>query len=274
MTLNILISTIDQGITKVGNILRPSQPAIKYIVSQQFRDENFKVVPEQLNRPDVVVSQIPGAGLSRNRNNAIKLADGDVAIIADDDVRYLPDSFQTILEVFEDDPELDVACFKIKTLAGEPEFKDYPSEPLLFKNSFHHYISSIEIAFKTKSINENEIWFDERFGIGAKQFKAGEEEIFIHDCIKAGLKVMYFPYYIVKHPYYSSAKGIPMFQKQRNMLRGAVNARIHGWKSIPKAFYDTATNFPILIRNKRNPFCYLAERLRAIIDTFKTDREK
>lgn len=274
MLLNILISTIDDGIDRISQVLLQPQANVLYIISHQYRNNRYKTIPASLDRQDVLVSQIPGSGLSHNRNNAIKLADGDIALIADDDATFLPDSFQTIIEVFKNDPELDVACFKIKTPDGEPEFKEYPSEKLLFKNCFHHYISSIEVAFKIKSIKENNIWFDERFGIGSGKFNAGEEEIFVCDCIKAGLKVMYFPHYIVKHPYFSSAKGIPMYQKERNMLRGAVNARVHGWKSVPKAFYDTAKNFFLLISQKRNPVFYLIERLQAIIFVFRSNEGK
>lgn len=275
MNVEVLICTLDEGIFRVENLLQHEQPGVSYLVSHQYTDDRYLIVPDVLlQRKDVRIVPLSGRGLSRNRNNALKNATGEIGLIADDDVTYLPDSFQTIAEIFNNDPVLDVACFKIKTLAGEPEFKDYPTEPLLFKNSFHHYMSSIEVAFKTRSIKENDIWFDERFGIGTRQFKAGEEEIFICDCIKAGLKVMYFPYYVVNHPYFSSAKGNLMYEKQRNMLRGAVNARIHGWKAIPKAFYDTAINFFRLIANNRNPVMYLLERLFAISAVFKTNKGK
>lgn len=271
--INILICTIDEGIHKIHQLLEPFQEDVEYKISHQFRDVKYLAIPDNLKRKDVSISQISGKGLSRNRNNSLKMANGDIAVIADDDVKYYPESFKNITKVFENDPELDVACFKIKTHAGEPEFKDYPNYECVLKKHRHHYISSIEIAFRVESIKAKQIRFDERFGLGSEKYNAGEEEIFICDCINAGLKVMYFPSYIVEHPFYSSAKDTPLFEKRRNMLRGALNARIHGWKAMPKAFFDAAISFFKLIQNKRNPLFYLIERLTAIFDVYTSNRD-
>jgi glycosyltransferase involved in cell wall biosynthesis len=272
MTLNILISTIDQGITKVGNILRPSQPDIKYFVSHQYRDKKFKVVPEQLNRPDVVVSQIPGAGLSRNRNNAIRLADGYIAIIADDDVTYLPDSFQNIAEVFKNDPELDVACFKIRTPENEAAYKNYPTQSYRLKKRKHHPISSIEIAFRIKSIRGKGILFDERFGLGSPFLPAGEESVFIDDCIAKGLKLVYFPYFTVEHSLDNAIRSLPSYDKTRSLLRSGVDAHINPILAIPRAFGRTLKYLPEMIRNKKNPFNFLFNGLYAIFYIWFTKR--
>ncbi len=270
MQLNVIVSCIDEGIKRVDLITNDRFPNVKYIISHQYTEKTYLKTPGSLIRSDIVVSKLSGKGLSRNRNNAIKHATGDIAVIADDDVTYLPDSFQNILAVFKNDPELDVACFKIKTPDGKPEFKNYPTRPFVLNKNRHHYISSIEIAFKVSSIKKHDIWFDERFGIGSGLFYAGEEEIFINDCIKSRLKVMYHPFYTVTHPFETSTTGVSIFSPKRNKLRGAINARTHGWKAIPKAFYDTAINFFKIITNKRNPLFYLTERLQAIFTIYRT----
>lgn len=91
LTLDLLICTLDDGILKVASIFQEERNDVRYIVSQQITDERFRQIPSTfLLRKDVLVSQIEGKGLSVNRNNALSLARGDVALIADDDVRYLP----------------------------------------------------------------------------------------------------------------------------------------------------------------------------------------
>ena len=50
-----------------------------------------------------MVSQIPGKGLTKSRNNAIQNATGDIGVIADDDVKYTNEYFNAILEVYEHD---------------------------------------------------------------------------------------------------------------------------------------------------------------------------
>lgn len=270
MIVNILISTIDQGIERVKSILQPKSPNVKYIISHQFRDEEQKTIPKALIRGDIIVSQIPGKGLSRNRNNALKLADGDIALIADDDVTYLPDSFQNILEVFKNDPELDVACFKVMKPLGEGDYKNYPKKSYKLRKYNRHSISSIEIAFRIDQVKKHGIRFDERFGLGSDSIPAGEEAVFIADCIAKGLKIVFFPFYIVSHPSISSVGQLPLYDYIRASISAAVDARINPFYAIPKAIIRTVKYTPVILRNLANPFTFLFSGLSAILYVFFT----
>lgn len=260
MTINILISTIDQGIDKVKDILQPANMLIKYIISHQYISLEFKYVPENLIRKDVIVSQVLGAGLAKSRNNALQLADGDIALLADDDIKYFSNTFNLISETFKANPHLDVACFKIRTNEGEPEYKNYPVKQKKLKNFWHHQVSSIEIAFRLKSIKERGIRFDERFGIGSKEFHFGEEAIFINDCIRSGLNVVFFPFYIVNHPYESTLRKTDKFDKQRIKTRAAVHARMFGRKSFVISLLETVIYLPEILKRKINPITLLKIR--------------
>jgi len=274
MNINILISTIDDGILNVHYLFLEPRIDVKYIISHQYTDDKFKKIPEALlERRDVIVSQLIGKGLSRNRNNAIRVADGDIAVIADDDIRYLPDSFNIIEKVFEEDKDLDVACFKIKTLVGEPEYKDYPGNAYRLEDDNHHYISSIEIAFRLNRIKEKQIYFDERFGIGAPVMMAGEESIFIYDCIENGFKVVFFPEYIVDHPYQSTMKNLHPFNVRKNILKGGIDARKNGWMAILRAFLYTIRFLPSLVTHRKNPLVYLHQRLKGIFHILNSKSE-
>ena len=72
MLLNVLISTIDEGIEKVQNVILKYRKDIFYIISHQYTAEEFKYVPQELKRKDVLISQIPGSGVTKSRNNSIK----------------------------------------------------------------------------------------------------------------------------------------------------------------------------------------------------------
>ncbi len=274
MELNILVSTIDEGIHKVEQLLLPAQDGVSYIVSHQFTDEKHKLVPKVLiQRADVIISQLPGNGLSRNRNNAISLANGDIALIADDDIKYLPDSFEQIKQVFGKNPQLDVACFKIKTDDGAPEKQNYPLEPFVLKKHKHHYISSVEIAFRVQSVREKNIFFDERFGLGNELLPDAEELVFIKDCIRAGLITMFFPVYTVYHPFEPWLPGSSQYTPVRNRVRGAYHARVLGWKAIPVALLELFVRMPAIIKHGRNPLGFAIERFKAISYIFKTNHK-
>lgn len=264
LNLKVLLSTIDGGIYKVKDVVLKSRKDVKYIVSHQYTDEKFKTIPNELIREDVFVSQIPGKGVTKSRNNAIRLADGDIGLFSDDDVTYTNEYFNNVISAFTSNPNLDVSIFKIKTPDGEPEYKNYP-EAAFKLEKLPFYIGTIEIAFKINTIKERPIRFDERFGAGQPLLIGSDENIFILDCIKSGLNVWYFPKYVVNHPYESTTKLIPKYHIKKVSVGGGFDARMNGWFAIPKALGGTIKLIPDLIRNKKNPFVYFYQRIRAAI---------
>lgn len=272
--IDILICTIDSGISNVESVLQNEMQGVKYVISHQITDDKFRLIPALFNsRVDLIISQIPGKGLSKNRNNALNHASGNIAVIADDDVRYLPGSFRYIEEVFKNDPELDVACFKIKTPEGQAEYKTYPVSSYLLNNSINHSVSSIEIAVRIKSIKGKEIFFDERFGIGNSFLIAGEENIFIHDCIKKGLKVVYFPIFIIEHSLDNSLRGFPPYHKIRARLSAAIDAYTNPFFAIPKTFGRTIKYMPEILHHKENPIVFLYYGLEAVFYIYFSEKK-
>jgi glycosyltransferase involved in cell wall biosynthesis len=269
MKVSILVATIDDGIDRVEQVLLTPQNDIRYFVSHQVTEEKYRRLPESLKREDVTISQIEGRGLCRNRNNGLVNAEGDIAIMADDDVRFKPGNFKTVTEAFLNDPEMDVACFKIATPAGEPEYKDYTEFKYLLNDESHHYISTIEIAFRLNSIRKKAITFDERFGLGSKLNSFGEESVFIYDCIKAGLVVKYIPEYLVEHKSVSTIKSTGRFDRVNTVFKGAYDARRYGWLAVPAAFYDMLRFWSEITRSEKTPLIYLVERLQGAIYIFR-----
>jgi glycosyltransferase involved in cell wall biosynthesis len=270
MLVNIIVSTIDAGIRQVEKILLEPRPDLKYIISHQFTESIYRPIPDALKRNDIAISQIEGRGLSRNRNKALSLADGDIGVLADDDVIYRNEYINTVLTAYRADPDLGAACFKIATPAGEPEYKDYYTESYLLNEKSHHYLSTLEITFNLKKIRDNNIRFDERFGMGSELNIFGEEAVFIFDCIKKGLKVRYLPEYIVEHKSTSTIKSLEKYSVTNNIFKGAYDARRYGWLAFPAAFYGTIRFWGDISRDNKNPLRYLRERLQGVIYIYKT----
>lgn len=276
-TISLLIATIDAGIKRVEKVLLDPRPGIRYYISHQVTGEIYRIIPEKLKmRSDVQVKQIRGRGLSRNRNNLLEMARGELALLADDDARYHLQYFETLRCIFAEHRDIDVACFKIATPEGQPEYKDYSEESFLLNYASRHYISSLEVAFRLPVINKSGLKFDERFGAGSEFIQYGEEAVFIHDCIKAGLRVKYFPEYIVEHPEESTVQRMAEFDAKRNIFKGAYDARRYGWLAFPAAFVGTFTQRRKLAEAGLNPFKYLGQRLRGAAYIFgsKADVKK
>jgi glycosyltransferase involved in cell wall biosynthesis len=249
MTLQWLIATYGNGIRRVENMLLFPEFGISYLISHQDPEAVCTELPEYLDRADVKVVKLTNAGLSKNRNNALKHASADILILADDDVTLHPAYPHAIRKAFKKHPEVDVVCFQIRTPEGSPTYKKYPStERRLTRLKELKAVSSIEIAFRQKSVREKHIWFDERFGLGATA-NCGEEFLFLAECLRKGLNIMFFPAYIVEHPCESSVNKRSNFEDQRLFATGAQNyvlyrdfayfrnllALLHSWLELRKA---------------------------------------
>ena len=198
MTLEILICTYNERISSVPNMLMQPMHNISYIVSWQQNAEpaSLPKIPDGLKRDDVKIVTMQGKGLSANRNNAISHASGDICLIADDDLTYIPNHVAHIVEIFESHPTLDIATFKYDSKNAPKSYPSYSFD--LRQPAKGYYVSSIEIAFRRKSI-QNKIRFNALFGANAPVLNAGEENVFILDAINAGLNCFFFPYTIARH---------------------------------------------------------------------------
>lgn len=260
--LTVLISTFNDRIDQVKNVILDYRPDVDYIVSHQYSEGKYKYTPKELMRNDILISQIEGFGVTKSRNNAIKLAEGKIGVFADDDVAYKHTYFDTVINTFKKRPDVDIALFKIKTPDGFPEYKNYPLNSLKAEK-LPFSVGTIEIAFNVKSLKDSGIFFDERFGAGQPLLIGSDENIFILDCLKQGMQVNYFSDYIVEHPFESTVKKIARYDKRIVSVTGAFDARVNGWVSIPKALFGSIKYFPDLVRHNKNPLFYFTERLRA-----------
>ncbi|MFD0931050.1 glycosyltransferase family 2 protein [Psychroflexus salinarum] len=127
-------------------------------------------------------------GLSKSRNLAIENSIGDILVIADDDIEYLPGFEQIILKAYETYPEASLISFQF--LDEHKKFtKFYPKNGGYIKST-KQFLTSFEMTFKSEVFRKYKICFDERFGIGAT-FPCSEEQVLRHQILKKGLGVAY-----------------------------------------------------------------------------------
>ena len=235
MHIQLLISTLNEGILKVGAIILPQMEDISYLISHQCTSEDVPVVPQELMRNDITIVRMEKGGLSVNRNNCLRHATGDVVVILDDDVRLKPEYIAAIRNIFSNN-YVEISCCKIRTFPGEPDYKEYPEKHFQLTNLQQiKAISSIEIAFRLNSVRSKGIWFDERFGLGTS-LKSGEEMLFLYECLKRGISIHYFPEYTVEHHYQSSGKLTAEYSDERLFITGAQAYALYGRFSFVRNF--------------------------------------
>ncbi len=135
---------------------------------------------------------VPERGLSRSRNRALRAAkeeEAEFCIFCDNDVQYVRDYQERILGAFKRHPESDLLVFFIER--PERHRPVFDRERQMGRLSTMK-IFSPEVAFRLSSLRKKGISLDESFGAGAK-YAMGEENIFLWDCLKKGLKITYIP---------------------------------------------------------------------------------
>lgn len=186
-------------------------------------------------------------GLSNSRNALLDNAVGDVCIIGDDDIVYVEGYEKIIKEAYEEYPLADIICFRFaldSNLTPRPHFASACGIDI-FKIS---KVASVEVTFKLKSIKEKGIRFDTLLGVGST-FGSGEENAFLADALRAGLKIQYVPEticYLQPTPE-DRVKWKNGFDKDYFIKRGACFYRIY-----KRAFLPFTLAF--LLLKKRNLF--------------------
>ena len=160
------------------------------VINQCDREKEYTYTRKSLRGSDQCITYVETKerGLSRSRNMAIDRSSADVCILCDNDVEYLPDYEMRIKDGFSRHPDADLIVFYIKR--KEKPVPNYSRAKRMGYLSVLK-IFSPEIAFKKESIRG--IRFDERFGAGSGRYLMGEENIFLYDCLKKGLKIYYEP---------------------------------------------------------------------------------
>ena len=126
-------------------------------------------------------------GLSKSRNRAMAAASDDICILCDNDVRYEDSAPEQILAAFERYPDAGIICFFIERPERHEPVRR--SEGVMSKKDMMR-IFSPEMAVRRSKLKG--LRFDEDFGAGAR-YSMGEENIFLFEAKRRGIKCIYVP---------------------------------------------------------------------------------
>ena len=184
MNIQVLIATMNQNDHSLLNKMNIQSDAIVANQSNYNQIENFIYKGHKIKY--LTFNEI-GVGL--NRNNALMRATNEISIIADDDLIYVDDYVDIVKKSFTENPTADVIIFNL----NESKQERYIIKKK-FKVGFNNYMrfGAARIAFRTKSITKSGITFNLHFGGGA-EYSAGEDVLFLNDCLRKGLKIIAVP---------------------------------------------------------------------------------
>ena len=218
--LEILISTTKKNnLDFVENIfIKNKKPNFNILIVNQSDNkinsarDNIKIINSKTN------------GLSLSRNIALENSSCEYCLFADDDIVYKKDFYKTIINAFQENFNADIITFMMEDKQGNL-FKKYTNIYNHNERSIRE-VNSVVIAFKRDVILKNNLKFDTLFGLGSI-FKTGDEYIFLSECLKKKLNIIFYPKSILNHNSLSSGK---MAQNDENIFaRAAIFYKFYGY---------------------------------------------
>ena len=224
LTIQFLISTLGERIAQAAKVLLPPMEGVSYVVVWQRNGIGSDALPAELKeREDVSIVEDNGKGLARSRNIALENATADLLVITDDDNRYDTVAIELICNAFEKHPTAGLIQFQALTMEGKP-LRNYPAFPYAYETRPRGtYFCSVELVMRRKA---NLPRFDERFGLGA-ELGCGEEEVFVHEAVKRGVKMIYVPQPLVRTDG-ATTGGRFLTDAKVQKAKGAVLCILHG----------------------------------------------
>lgn len=182
MNLEVLVSCMNQDDTAIISQSRITSDVL--VINQCDRTEI-----QQWNYGDQTIRMISTTerGLSRSRNMAIRHAAGDICLLCDNDENFYHNYEQIILAAFQRLIDADIILFDFDNL--EHGFKGKERRLKYFE--LMHAISC-QIAFRKDSLKAVNVYFHPYMGAGTGN-GAQEENKFLMDCYKMGLKIYFVP---------------------------------------------------------------------------------
>lgn len=170
---------------------------IDVLVINQCDKKYIDKAKELKSTKRIKIISVQDRGLSKSRNLALANATGDICLIADDDIVYNPNIFETIRSDYQKN-SFDIITYSSEI--GNQHLQKNLENSLIKPHNYRSLFSimSIQISFLRKRIKEKGLCFDTQFGIGS-QFVSGEENIFIKDAMDHGLAIGKSNFVINKH---------------------------------------------------------------------------
>lgn len=185
MTLQLLVAAMHKEPMALAQEMQIDSDAIIVSQGEEYRYEELDFKGHTIR---YFAMAERGVGLSRN--TSLLRADADISVFTDEDIVYEQDYARKVLDAFGQYPQADVLLFNVQAAPGR---ETYHTDSF---GRVHRYNSgrypTYSIAVRTRKVQDRNITFSLLFGGGAR-YSNGEDSLFLHDCLKAGLKVYKVP---------------------------------------------------------------------------------
>lgn len=212
MSVEVLVSTMYSNI----DIVKDMNIYGSCTIINQCDIDNFETDIQDKKKIKFISSR--ERGLSKSRNLAISNAEEEILVLADDDIIYVDNYENIIKEQYSKNKEYDIIVFQVEGI--NKKFKNYYKKEKELNYLTSMKVSSVEITLRRSSIIKAGVKFNELLGAGSK-YSMGEENTFLFECLKKGLRIKYVPIKIA-NLYIGESSWFNGFNEKYFFDRGAV----------------------------------------------------
>ncbi len=205
-----LIVTTRNRVEELDNFL-------SHLEQQSYRDFELLIVdqnsgsevPELLKRHSFPYQYFHSAkcGAARGRNVALAVAQGDILAIPDDDCWYTRDLLATVVQWFDEHPEIDLLCGLECNPEGAPMVPQNPptpgfctDQPVGLRMERSVWMAQSSMVFLRRKVRDTIGILNESIGVGSDtRYQSGEETDYFLRAMQAGFKMWFEPSIKVFH---------------------------------------------------------------------------
>ena len=155
------------------------------VFANQADTTSFEQIEFEGHTAKMITTATRGVGV--NRNFSLAYASADICLFADDDVTYVDNMEEIVLDEFEKNPKADIMIFHFETDDSQRPQESY-SKTKRRKKWQKLPWAGFRIAFRLSAVKKANLNFTTLFG-GGCIFPSGEDSMFLKDAVKAGLKI-------------------------------------------------------------------------------------
>lgn len=200
MKIAIGISTMNEGVFRALTNSKEASRVCDIIICQQVTDKAAAFSMDNHDLSSVNVITKFETGLSRSRNTLLQAAIDqgyDFLIISDDDVKYSPEGLRELID--------NLSAYRHQHLQFQSTNehgklrKKYKNQSFTLSSLDVLKVSSIEMCLNLGLLKQQNICFDESFGLGAV-WPVGEEAVVLADMQNSGQEIVFLPIAVTNHP--------------------------------------------------------------------------
>lgn len=227
--LEVLVAAVDENPIMLSEHMNLRTEAIICNQSRRCLYTDFEHQGREIRAFDFAER---GVGL--NRNNALMRARGEIVLFGDEDIVYDDDYEEKVLAEFRKNPKADLILFNVAATEDRRTYENTKSRRVRWYN-YGRY-PTYSVAARLDKLRRANVTFSLLFGGGAR-YGNGEDTLFLHDCLKKGLRL------------YKTPVSIGHEEKRES---GDASTWFHGYNG--KFFYDRGVLYRYLYGCMAVPF--------------------